>query len=551
MKRILMRLVLTTAVLMVGTFFVQTTSAQGVDGLQRNQHLYDLEKGAALFTLSATCENSSCTQLQLKIYDENKLITYEDVECTGNDITESYYYTDLHGILQQGEKVIGYKNKCKVAVRLDISENKSGVYSAVVENRSKYAAYYRLTAEKDKVACEEFNGEWSWAGGPMSITVRGNKAEGKYHIIENLPGSFVGTISGNTLEGIYTEPNYPDTKRMISGSVKFTKTANGLLYEKGTSRGEVLKYDVRCKYDVKYNPKGAEVNQAIIDSFFPIFNTLAGTGESLESIPEKSETIFNAPVFKGVSKTSAASKPAKTPVVPQPKNVPAKTSAVAQPKKSPAIIKAVPATSKKSLPVTPKPEPKKELTPAEKNEQLLIASVSGTTESVEQLIADGADPNTTKEGFTPLMIAAFHGRSEIVEKLLLNSADVNAKNVKGVTVLMMAARTGYVETVRLLIASGANICSADNNGSTAINYAELKSDDATAVATLNPEGRNNTLVAELLKKEQLKQCQPKTSPSKDTPATSPEQSPKPQPAKKESKTKKKLKGILDRIIKIN
>lgn len=73
---------------------------------------------------------------------------------------------------------------------------------------------------------------------------------------------------------------------------------------------------------------------------------------------------------------------------------------------------------------------------------------------------------------TPLCVAIMKGDTETVKKFIEYGADVNETS-NGLTPLMMAARFNKVEILKLLISKGAKIDTKDENGLTALKYAEL------------------------------------------------------------------------------
>lgn len=73
---------------------------------------------------------------------------------------------------------------------------------------------------------------------------------------------------------------------------------------------------------------------------------------------------------------------------------------------------------------------------------------------------------------TPLVIAIFKGDIITVKKLIEYGADVNQKS-NLLSPLMYAARYNKVEIIKILISSGAKVNAKDNNGLTALKYAEL------------------------------------------------------------------------------
>src|SRR5262245_29376585 len=74
---------------------------------------------------------------------------------------------------------------------------------------------------------------------------------------------------------------------------------------------------------------------------------------------------------------------------------------------------------------------------------LMRAALDGNTETVKELLDQGADINQRDEnGRTALMFAAMNTHYETMKVLLEYGADVNAKSNKGGTALMAAASAG-------------------------------------------------------------------------------------------------------------
>lgn len=105
---------------------------------------------------------------------------------------------------------------------------------------------------------------------------------------------------------------------------------------------------------------------------------------------------------------------------------------------------------------------------------VMFASYNGHTEIVRQLIAQGADIHASdSEGRTPLLFAASGPFPDTVELLLENGANPDvADSAEGWTALMFAAVEGNEEVVRILLDYGAEISLADDDGETAIDFAE-------------------------------------------------------------------------------
>ena len=88
---------------------------------------------------------------------------------------------------------------------------------------------------------------------------------------------------------------------------------------------------------------------------------------------------------------------------------------------------------------------------------LIAASLVGSLEIVELLLAHGADPNiqTQHDGYTALHWAARSGRPDIIIALLNKGASLNKGNLYGNTALNLAACNGHTDTVKALLARGA------------------------------------------------------------------------------------------------
>jgi ankyrin repeat protein len=82
--------------------------------------------------------------------------------------------------------------------------------------------------------------------------------------------------------------------------------------------------------------------------------------------------------------------------------------------------------------------------------------------------------NTTSlyEDSTPLCVAIAKRDVEMVKKLLEYGSNVNETS-NGLTPLMMASRYNNVEILRILVAKGANSKVKDQNGFTALKYAQV------------------------------------------------------------------------------
>ena len=141
------------------------------------------------------------------------------------------------------------------------------------------------------------------------------------------------------------------------------------------------------------------------------------------------------------------------------------------------------------------------------NSELFLAAKEGRTDTVKTLLDKGADINAkNSNGWTALMLATLGGCKNIVEVLVNKGADVNKKNNKGMTALMVAANkgltppptvqalldkmmsksqgsvpsfmleevNGYKSIVMILLNKGADVNKKNNNGWTALMFAEFE-----------------------------------------------------------------------------
>lgn len=83
------------------------------------------------------------------------------------------------------------------------------------------------------------------------------------------------------------------------------------------------------------------------------------------------------------------------------------------------------------------------------------------------------------QDISALNVAISKGDMATVKKLVEYGADVNEKS-NGMTPLMTAARYNKVEIIKFLLANGAKLKTKDENGFTALKYAELSNANEAA-----------------------------------------------------------------------
>ena len=101
---------------------------------------------------------------------------------------------------------------------------------------------------------------------------------------------------------------------------------------------------------------------------------------------------------------------------------------------------------------------------------LMLASLKGHLGLVEKMITKGADVNKT--GWTPLHYAASTGQIKIISLLLQNHAYIDAASPNRSTPLMMASMYGTAEAVKLFLQEGADPLLRNQQGLTALQFAQ-------------------------------------------------------------------------------
>lgn len=113
---------------------------------------------------------------------------------------------------------------------------------------------------------------------------------------------------------------------------------------------------------------------------------------------------------------------------------------------------------------------------------LMDACLHGHLETVEVLLAHGADPNLCglvhpSIGVTALMRASAGKDARIVEKLIEAGAALNARDDLGETALHCAVANGELEIVTLLVEAGAELNARSYGSATALSYAQEREDE--------------------------------------------------------------------------
>ena len=109
-------------------------------------------------------------------------------------------------------------------------------------------------------------------------------------------------------------------------------------------------------------------------------------------------------------------------------------------------------------------------------------SINKREKELEKMVENGADLNYdfSEYNAVPLIHYALNYKQyikqeeyrELIAFLILNKINVNIKNNKGHTPLMAALKNGDIDGFNALIAGGADITIKDDDGKTALFYAE-------------------------------------------------------------------------------
>lgn len=106
------------------------------------------------------------------------------------------------------------------------------------------------------------------------------------------------------------------------------------------------------------------------------------------------------------------------------------------------------------------------------NDLIVFKADSGDYETVDFLLQNGINPNSsTYGGFTALMYASQNGFYNIAKLLIDYGADVNIQPYNGNTALFAAVRSNDDSIAELLLESGANVDQVNSNTLTPLHYA--------------------------------------------------------------------------------
>jgi ankyrin repeat protein len=100
---------------------------------------------------------------------------------------------------------------------------------------------------------------------------------------------------------------------------------------------------------------------------------------------------------------------------------------------------------------------------------LILALRRNKLDSLDALLANGADPQAAPDGVPPpLTVASFIGNVECIKALLKHGARVDAIDPRGGTALIAAAFSGHAPVVEALAKAGANVDALTQDGMSAL-----------------------------------------------------------------------------------
>lgn len=103
------------------------------------------------------------------------------------------------------------------------------------------------------------------------------------------------------------------------------------------------------------------------------------------------------------------------------------------------------------------------------------AALAARPEALSRIIRLAPPVRPSQDGLTPLMLASFSGCTDCITQLLATGEDVNAKDEAGNTALMYAVRARQTEAIRALLKAGANDAARNENSDTPAKlYARLR-----------------------------------------------------------------------------
>ena len=106
---------------------------------------------------------------------------------------------------------------------------------------------------------------------------------------------------------------------------------------------------------------------------------------------------------------------------------------------------------------------------SEVNMNLITAAQQGETETVIQLLEQGADIHATNErGVTALIATAYQNHVEVAEILIDAGADVNVQDNTQQSAYLISTSDGYLELLQLTLGAGADVTSLDSYNGTGL-----------------------------------------------------------------------------------
>lgn len=203
---------------------------------------------------------------------------------------------------------------------------------------------------------------------------------------------------------------------------------------------------------------------------------LSKQNQAIQELPAPEQTVADKIIQKQIAQIKAVPEQVNPEKVTLEQTIPEPKATEQVIQEQTAKIKAVP-EQKKTLDtglITLKSDKPKEQPKPQFNKELSGAIQKNDIALVNQLLAQGIDPDSTDEMGSPLLLkTAEMGNLEIFNALLKKGADINATDHDGDTPLMKAAWMGSSHVVSLLLEQNADINRQNTDGYSALFYGAI------------------------------------------------------------------------------
>ncbi len=103
------------------------------------------------------------------------------------------------------------------------------------------------------------------------------------------------------------------------------------------------------------------------------------------------------------------------------------------------------------------------------NQELIRAAAAGDSETVQGLLAQGADVHAANDkGVTALIAAAYANHVDVARLLIQAGADINRQDRTQQSAYLISTSDGYLELLRMTLSTGADVHSLDSYNGTGL-----------------------------------------------------------------------------------